>query len=60
MISISNKEGLLSGSGYSLGYQNDTIDSNGKEIRGRKIDSPHLVVVKEIRELAEEDDYIED
>jgi hypothetical protein len=33
-----------------------TLDSNGNEIRGRKIDSPHLIVMKEIREI-DEDDY---
>lgn len=27
---------------------NDTVDSNGNEIRGRKIDSPHLLVMREI------------
>ena len=34
---------------------NDTLDSNGNEIRGRKIDSPHLLVVKEMQEIEEED-----
>ena len=35
---------------------NETLDSNGNEIRGRKIDSPHLLVVREIREMDEEED----
>ena len=34
----------------------ETLDSNGNEIRGRKIDSPHLLVVREIRELDEEEE----
>ena len=36
---------------------NETLDSNGNEIRGRKIDSPHLLVVREIRELDEEEEH---
>jgi hypothetical protein len=34
----------------------ETLDSNGNEIRGRKIDSPHLLVVREIREMDEEEE----
>ena len=32
------------------GFRSDTLDSNGNLIRGRKIDSPQLVVVRELRD----------
>jgi hypothetical protein len=34
----------------------DTIDSNGNVIRGRKVDSPQLVVVKELRDLEDQEE----
>ena len=39
---------------------NETIDSNGNEIRGRKIDSPHLLVMREIKEMDNEEEMGED
>jgi hypothetical protein len=34
----------------------NTMDSQGNFIKGRKIDSPHLLVVKELRDLEDQED----
>ena len=35
----------------NAGRMIETLDSNGNVIRGRKVDSPQLVVVKELKDL---------
>lgn len=46
---------MSGGQSHYIVQPNETLDSNGNEIRGRKIDSPHLIVVKEMKETDEDD-----
>lgn len=34
----------------------DLLDSNGNVIRGRKVDSPQLVVVRELKDLEDQEE----